>query len=327
VAPVLDTSFDDILGNSVAKRVLLISAAGFHHVLLSGPPGTGKTLLAKSLASLLPPLSKDKAIEVTKIYSYAGKLSEGVGLIEIPPFRSPHHTSSSSAILGGGAYAMPGEVTFAHNGVLFLDELCEFKRDVIEALRQPLQDGHVSIIRGKTLVEYPADFLFIAATNPCPCGYFNDPEKQCSCSPNRINMYKAKLSGPIADRIDLHVNVFREKNINNVVSDTNTSIINLREKIIRVHEIQQQRYQANSSKMSHTYLGFNAKISAKYINDNNWLSYKTKSFMENAYIKMHLSLRAYFKTIRVARTIADLDESLEINISHLSEALLYRGIG
>lgn len=317
-------NIDEIIGNSMAKRALLIAAAGYHNILIVGPPGTGKSMLAKSVVSLLPRLSKDKAIETTKIYSYAGKLNSGENLIEVPPFRSPHHASSSAAILGGGPYAQPGEVTFAHNGVLFLDELCEFKRDVLECLRQPLQEGRISINRRGLLVEYPCDFMLVGATNPCPCGYYNDPEKQCTCLPNKISLYKNKLSGPLLDRIDLQVNVFREnfpvpsnnegaKNYGNYFS-----LEQLQQRIAAARVIQTQRFKDLQWSL-------NSKVSSTFIQNSAWLEPSAQSFLDNAYSKMHLSLRAYFKVIRVSRTIADLDSSVYIKTVHIAEALQYRG--
>ncbi|TYT22702.1 YifB family Mg chelatase-like AAA ATPase [Dictyoglomus thermophilum] len=316
--PTFSEDFSFIKGQAYAKRALEISAAGGHNVLLVGPPGTGKTLLARTFPSILPPLTYEEAFEVTQIYSAAGLLNNESLILE-RPFRSPHHTVSYAGLLGGGSTPQIGEVTLAHRGVLFLDELPEFRRDVLEALRQPLEEGKIVISRSKYTVVYPAQFILIAGMNPCKCGYFGDKEKECTCSPYEVKKYWSKVSGPLLDRMDIRVYVGRiEKD--KIFSDTQEeSSEEIRNRVLKAREVQKDRYKKER-------FWLNSQLTPKSIKKYCILSNEIQGFLINAVDKKNLSMRAVDRLIKVARTIADLEESEYIKIEHLAEALSYRGL-
>jgi magnesium chelatase family protein len=306
-----------IKGQESAKRALEIAAAGGHNILLSGPPGTGKTLLAKALPSILPQLTVDEVLEITKIYSVAGHLNLNKNLVTVRPFRNPHHTTSGVALVGGGSSPKPGEVSLAHRGVLFLDEFPEFSRAVLENLRQPLEDGVITVSRAAGTVVFPAQFSLVAAQNPCPCGYYSDPTKSCICSPSQIMKYHKKISGPMLDRIDLHVEVGRIEYDKLSADAPGESSEEIRQRVQKARDIQTKRFAQSDIKT-------NAEMSIREIRDYCDLDDQCKEFMKAAVVKMYLSARSYHRILKLARTIADLAEDEHIGLAHLSEALQYR---
>ena len=312
--------FADVKGQESLKRALEIAAAGGHNVIMIGPPGSGKTMLAKRIPSILPPLSLEEALETTEIHSVAGKMHYQDSLIAVRPFRAPHHTVSDVALVGGGATPQPGEISLAHNGVLFLDELPEFRRSVLEVLRQPMEERRVTVSRAKMTVDYPASFMLVAAMNPCPCGYYNHPTIQCTCAPGAVKKYMNKISGPLLDRIDIQIEVIPVPFSELSVKQPGESSAVIRQRVIAARKIQEERFKDCPG------VHCNAQMGTKLFRQHCALDSKCQEMMRLAMDRLGLSARAYDRVLKVARTIADLDNSPNINSDHLAEALTYRSL-
>src|ERR1700681_4474724 len=313
-----DVDFSDVKGQSHVKRAIEVAVAGGHNILMIGPPGSGKSMVSKRIATIIPPMSLEEAIETTKIHSIAGLLNGEKSFVAIRPFRSPHHTISDIGLLGGGTFPNPGEVSIAHNGVLFLDELPEFKRSTLEVMRQPLEDGKVTVSRAAGSVTFPSEFMLVAAMNPCPCGYFGDLKRECRCGPLQVQRYRQRISGPLLDRIDLHIEVpaVEYRDIASTKAEENSAAI--RDRVGRARERQQARFRSDKK------INCNARMGPRQIKQHCQLSDESQELIRVAMTELNLSARAYDRILKVSRTVGDLQSSDEITTDHVSEAIQCR---
>lgn len=307
----------EVKGQNSAKRALEIAAAGAHNLLMIGPPGSGKTMLAQRLPGILPPITLKEAIEITRVFSVAGLLKPGTAIVNSRPFRAPHHTASTSSIVGGGQMPRPGEVSLATHGILFMDEFPEFRRDVIEALRQPLEDREITIARAALTVTFPANFIFVSAANPCPCGFLGDPDVECKCSPTQINKYRGKLSGPILDRIDLHIEVPRVKYFELAGNSSGETSLKIRQRVLAARRLQEERY-------GHETISCNGELRGKLTDRYCKTTPEAERFIHRIFDRLDLSMRGFNKILKVARTIADLEQEEIISENHIAEAFQLR---
>lgn len=314
-----ESDYAEVMGQELAKRALEVAAAGGHNLIMIGPPGSGKTMLAKRIPSILPPISFDESIETTKIFSVSGMLNKDQAMVTHRPFRSPHHTISDAGLIGGGHFPRPGEVSLAHNGVLFLDELPEFKKHVLEVLRQPLEDHRVTLSRAATTITYPSSFMLVAAMNPCPCGYLSDPKHECSCTSHQIHKYRSKISGPLLDRIDIHVNVPAVPYKDLMGSGLQEPSASIQNRVATARAIQSERF----SQLS---IYCNAQMPSRQIRKYCQTDEASGTLLESAIDRLGLSARAYNRILKIARTIADLDAAPDIRVEHVAEAIQYRSL-